>query len=160
LEFEHHHDHGAGAVYFGLDGTGAGGSRPDDSPTEVMVVDAGILDPDGSGAGPSEAANSRPSIRAGWMEIGEIMPGKHPAEIPTATAFWFLGCASLSCGGDNQRMLNPTSSILTSMSRSPTNSLSTQTPKPERRWLVGAGFQPVMSGKQFGKNLPQLLGSN
>jgi hypothetical protein len=74
-----------------------------------MVVDAGILDPDGSGAGPSEAANSRPSIRAGWMEIGEIMPGKHPAEIPTATAFWFLGCASLSCGGDNQRMLNPTS---------------------------------------------------
>jgi hypothetical protein len=24
----------------------------------------------------------------------------------------------------------------------------------------GAGFQPVMSGKQFGKNLPQLPGSN
>jgi hypothetical protein len=26
--------------------------------------------------------------------------------------------------------------------------------------ISGAGFQPAVSGKQFGKNLPQLLGSN
>jgi hypothetical protein len=125
-----------------------------------MVVDAGILDPDGSGAGPSEAANSRPSIRAGWMEIGEIMSGKHPAEIPTATALWFPGCASLSCGGDNQRMLNPTS--LNSDLNVQVTDKQPFNPNSEAGTALvgGAGFQPVMSGKQFGKNLPQLLGSN
>ena len=40
LEFGHHHGHGAGAVHPGLDGTGAGGSRPDDSPAEVIGLDA------------------------------------------------------------------------------------------------------------------------